>query len=124
MAAQTVNPPAETDTETPEAFDPFAALDTPGEHDGDPGHEVPEAVERFVQRGLEFWKAKPRKWQAVDLKTEAEVKRIRGLAKTAARRAGLVFRVKTTTDKHLLVYRVTSAPPVKTDPEPESADGA
>jgi len=104
----------------PETVDPFAALESPQEHEGDPFSpaDIPEPVKRFVARGHELWKQKPRKWWAVNLGSEAEVKRITRFAKSHARQAGLVFRVKNTTSKHMLVYRVTPVPPVKTEAAP------
>lgn len=137
----TANPPANPETppelpaETPaenNEFDVLAALEAVEEIASDvisAAVDIPDHVKRFVESGYEQWKAQPRKWFVVNLGTAAEVKKIARAAKAHAQVTGRVFRVKTVAgtvqlkagevpSSQVLVYRVTDAPPVRTEPAP------
>lgn len=108
MSRKTETP--ETDAPETVETDPLAALDNPEEIDTASTVEVPEKVKAFVERAHHFWTLKPRKWQAVTLATETDVKRIARQAKAHAQANGWTFRRKTVTNKTMLVYRVSDAP--------------
>lgn len=106
-------PPADPeDSLTPgegENENPLSALFTdPEEFETEiTGQEIPAEIQHLVNRGYELWQAKPRKWWGKQLPDEATAKRVKRLAKAYAQSLGLVFRVKTVTEKTLVVYRVT-----------------
>lgn len=93
----TVDQP-ETTTDTLNTLTDVDTLDADTVHD-------PRII-AFVKALEEKTKKAPRKWHGKTLPSEAEVKRVAGLAKAYARDTGRVFRIKKMSDPAVLAARV------------------
>lgn len=77
------------------------------EHFSEAVKELPEEIGAFVRRA-HGRKLKTGEWNRVKLATEAEAKRIEGMARKYAEHHGLTFRINTKETKAgMLVYRVS-----------------